>query len=114
MSVPSSLPTAPPDDLRTIELLTQQALDAAQSGDWDRVDACYEARGQRLAGCRMDRAIAQRLIAVDDQIRAAILVAQAGLSSQLADASQARRHLRRLRECQGQGDAEQGMIHHEV
>ncbi|MBS0168844.1 MAG: hypothetical protein JSR62_00700 [Nitrospira sp.] len=114
MSVPNSHPATPSDDLRTIELLTQQALDAAQSGDWDRVDACYEARGERLAGCRMDRVIAQRLLAADDQVRAAILVAQAGLSSQLAEAAQTRRHLRRLRECQGQGGMEHGSIHHEA
>lgn len=114
MSVPSPLPTAPPDDLHSIKLLTQQALDAAQSGDWDRVDACYEVRGQKLAGCRMDRTIAQRLMTMDDQVRAAILVAQAGLSSQLADAAQARRHLRRLRECQGQGGVPPGMIDHDA
>ena len=114
MSVASSAQTTPRDDFHTIELLTTQALEAAQCGDWARVDACYDARASRLASCEIDRAGAQRLLAVDDQVRAAILVAQAGLSSLLADAAQARRHLRRLHESHGQHEPEHGTLHHEA
>lgn len=114
MSVGSSPQAAPRDDVHAIELLTSQALEAAQCGDWDRVDACYDARSVSLASCEIDRATAQRILAVDDQVRAAILVAQTGLSSLLADAAQARRHLRKLRESHGQPEAGHGILHHEV
>ncbi len=114
MSVANAPQTASPDDFHTLELLTTQALEAAKSGDWDRVDACYEARGIKLAGCSIDRAHAQRLLEMDDQVRAAIVVAQAGLSCLLADASQARRNLRQLREIHGQGETGHGSMHHEA
>ncbi|CAE6776520.1 MAG: hypothetical protein H8K06_21145 [Nitrospira sp.] len=114
MSVASSSQTTPRDDFHIIELLTTQALEAAQCGDWDRVDACYDARARGLASCKIDRACAQRILAVDDRVREAILVAQAGLSSLLADAAQARRHLRRLRESHGQHEPEHGTLHHEA
>ncbi|MDR4472178.1 MAG: hypothetical protein MRJ92_05850 [Nitrospira sp.] len=79
MSVGSSPRTTPRDDLHTIEQLSGQALEAARCGDWDRVDACYEARALKMASCEIDRASAQRILAVDDEVRAAILVAQPAL-----------------------------------
>lgn len=114
MSVGSSSQAASRDDLHTIEILTTQALEAARQGDWDRVDACYDARAVRLASSQIDRASAERMLAVDDQVRAAILVAQAGLTSLLAEAAQVRRHLRKLRESHGQPEAGHGTLHHEV
>lgn len=114
MSAANAPQTALPDDFHTIELLTTQALEAAQAGDWDRVDACYEARGIKLAACSIDRAHAQRLVAMDEQVREAIVVAQAGLSCLLADASQARWHLRQLRKIHGQGETGHGSMHHEA
>ena len=114
MSVASSSQTTPRDDFHIIELLTTQALEAAQCGDWDRVDACYDARAVRLASSQIDRASAERMLAVDDQVRAAILVAQAGLTNLLADAAQARRHLRKLRDSHGQPETGHGILHHEA
>ncbi len=114
MSVGSSPRTTPRDDLHTIEQLSGQALEAARCGEWDRVDACYEARALKMASCEIDRASAQRILAVDDEVRAAILVAQAGLASLLADAARARRHLRKLRESHGQPETGHGILHHEV
>ena len=114
MSAASPLTTIPLNDSHSIELLTSQALEAAHAGDWDRVDVCYSARGVSLAACVIDRAVVQRLVAVDEQVRAAILVAQAGISGLLAEAAQARRHLRRLRESAGQFEPESGNINREA
>lgn len=114
MSAGSSPQSAPRDDVHTIEQVTAEALEAARQGDWDRVDACYDARAVRLASSQIDRASAERMLAVDDQVRAAILVAQAGLTSLLADAAQARRHLRKLRDSHGQPETGHGILHHEV
>lgn len=114
MSAASSLDTGPLHDRRSIERLTIQALEAARAGDWDQVDACYSARGIRLAACELDRTVAQQLLRMDEEVRAAILVAQAGISGQLADAAQVKRHLRQLRESSGQLASERVTIDREA
>jgi hypothetical protein len=114
MSAPNPPHARSPLDTHSIEQLTSQAIEAAQAGDWDRVDACYTARGISLATGVVDRAVAERLLTMDEQVRAAILVAQAGISAQLADAAQVTRHLRRLRESGGRLVPEQSTMHHEI
>ena len=114
MSAASFPDTASLHDRRSIELLTIQALEAARAGDWDQVDACYSARGLSLAACELDRTVAQRLVSLDEEVRAAILVAQAGISAQLTDAAQVKRHLRQLRESSGQLASERVTIDREA
>lgn len=111
MSVASSRDIGSLHDRRSLELLTIQALEAARAGDWDQVDACYGARGIRLAACELDRTVAQQLLRMDEEVRTAILVAQAGISGQLADAVHVKRHLRQLRESSGQLASERVTIH---
>jgi hypothetical protein len=48
---------------------------------------------------------------MDEEVRAAILVAQAGISAQFTDAAQVKRHLRQLRESSGQLASERVTIH---
>ncbi len=114
MSAANPLTTILLNDSHSIELLTTQALEAALNGDWDRVDACYGARGIGLANCVIERVAAQRLLALDEQVRTAILVAQAGIAGLLAEAAQARRRRARLRESAGQFETENGTIHCEA
>ncbi|MCS6287552.1 MAG: hypothetical protein H8K10_01065 [Nitrospira sp.] len=114
MSAASAPDTGSLHDRRAIELLTIQALEAARAGDWDQVDACYSARGISLAACELDHTAAQPLLSMDEEVRAAILVAQAGISGQLAYAAQVKRHLRQLRESSGQLASERVTIHHEA
>ena len=114
MSAASFHDTGSLHDRRSIELLTIQALEAARAGDWDQVDACYSARGLGLAACELDRTVAQQLLSMDEEVRAAILVAQAGISGLLADAAQVKRHLRQLRESSGQLASESVTIHREA
>ena len=102
MSAPSLSDINPPHDRLSIERLTIQALDAARAGDWDQVDACYSARAISLALCPPDRTFAQQLLTMDEDVRKAILLAQAGISGLLAEAAQVKRHLRQLRESSGQ------------
>ena len=113
----SALSSSHPGSLHecgSIELLTIQALDAARSGDWDRVDACYSARAIALSACAPDRTVAQQLLSMDEDIRQAILVAQSGISSLLADAAQVTRHLRQFRESSGQATSDRVTIHREA
>ena len=114
MSAASSLDTGPLHDRRSIELLTIHALEAARAGDWDQVDACYTARGASLAACARDRTFADKLLSMDEEVRTAILIAQAGISGLLADAAQVKRHLRQLRESSGQLASERVTIHREA
>ena len=114
MSAASSRETGSLHDRRSIELLTIQALEAARAGDWDQVDACYSARELNLAACKPDRTVAQQLLSMDEEVRAAILVAQAGISAQLTDAAHVKRHLRQLRESSGQLASERVTIDREA
>ncbi|MCS6296503.1 MAG: hypothetical protein H8K09_09735 [Nitrospira sp.] len=114
MSVANPSTTTSLHDRRSIELLTIQALDAARAGDWDQVDACYSARGVSLAGWVPDRVFAQQLLSMDEEVRKAILVAQAGISGLLSEAAQVKRHLRQLRESSGQLASDSVTIHCEA
>jgi hypothetical protein len=53
-------------------------------------------------------------MAIDAQVRAAVLVAQTAISSLLADNAQVKHQLRRLRESLGQTTSTEGLIHREV
>lgn len=114
MSAASPSTTDSLHDRPSVERLTIQALEAARDGDWDQVDACYSARGISLAACAPDRACAQRLLIMDEEVRKAILLAQAGISGLLAEAAQVKRHLRQLRESSGQLASDSVTIHREA
>ncbi|MCC2643014.1 MAG: hypothetical protein K0S45_3427 [Nitrospira sp.] len=101
-------------DSRSIERLTQQALEASQAGDWEKVDACYTEREASLKTCLLDPSVAQRLLAIDERIRAAVLVAQAGIAGLLADNARMRRELRRLADVSRQAPATSGVMHLEA
>lgn len=114
MSAASSSHPGSLHDRRSIELLTIQALQAARAGDWDQVDACYSARATGLTACVSDRTFAQRLLIMDEEVRQAILIAQAGISALLIEASQVTRHLRQIRESSGQLASDRVTIHREA
>ena len=97
-----------------IEQLTLQALTAARAGDWDQVDACYSARATSLASCTPDPALVRQLLSMDEEVRQAILVAQAGINGLLAETAHVKRHLRRLRENSGQLASDGVTIHREA
>lgn len=114
MSAASSSHPGSLHDRRSIELLTIQALEAARAGDWDQVDACYCARAVSLTAFTPDRTFAQQLLAMDEDVRQAILVAQAGISGLLVEAAKVTRHLRQLRESSGQPAYNSVTIHREA
>lgn len=102
------------DECQSIEILTQQALAASQAGDWDRVADCYVRRGISLQIRMPDQALAQRMLVLDEQIRAAVRVAQVAIAGLLADTAQVTWQLRRLRESAGPMSTEQGTMHREA
>ena len=114
MSAPSSSHPGSRHDRRSLEQLSIHALNAARAGDWDQVDACYSAREASLAASTPDRTVAQQLLTMDEEVRQAILLAQAGISALLAEATQVTKHLRQLRESSGQLASDSVTIHREA
>ena len=105
--------TLQPNGAQAIELLTQEAFEASQEGDWDRVATCYESRGITLQTCVLDQALAQRSCSGRTSPCSGA-VAQAALSSLLADAAQVTHQLRRLRESVGHVSSGQETMHREA
>jgi hypothetical protein len=86
------------------ERLTNAALEAMKAGDWALVSRCYAERELCLAAVPVDRIVAARLLAADEQVKTAAHVAQAALAAQLAESAWTRRHLHRIKTAQGTGD----------
>ncbi|MBV6470476.1 hypothetical protein FBQ96_12315 [Nitrospirales bacterium NOB] len=95
----------------SLERLTQDAVEAARAGTWDRVEACYAKRGILLADFRVDPELARRLCEMDQQVRAALLVAQAGILSLLEDSVQLRRQLRKFTQIDMPSQSLDGRLH---
>jgi len=70
--------------------LTVEALEAAESGDWERVSACYDARRAWFTHNIVMSNLAHALLAMDEAIIARARVAQAALHQQLVEAQAAR------------------------
>jgi len=59
----------------------------------------------------IDPADAARLIAMDEQVRAALIVAKAGIAGLLVETVQVKRRLRRLRDISGPRSPANGDLH---
>jgi len=95
----------------SLERLTKQALEASRAGDWDTVEACYGERETALKGCTLDPSSAEHLIAMDEQVRAALIVAKAGIAGLLMENAEVKRRLRSLKEIGGPKSAANGDLH---
>lgn len=113
MPATDSQPEHRQNEIHPIELLTQQAFEASRAGDWDRVAACYADRAIGLQTAHLDAPLVQRLMTIDAQVRSAVLVTQAAISSLLADNTQVKLKLRRLRESVGYLSPT-GAVHREI
>jgi hypothetical protein len=80
-----------------VKRLTAAALAAAEQGRWDLVDRCYRERGQALQRVVLHPVDAERLLAIDRDIRERVLVAQAAVLSLLSASSAVRGNLQGLR-----------------
>jgi hypothetical protein len=94
--------------MHAAERLTHAALDAIQAGDWALVGLCYVERERCLTTLPVDRTIAARLLALDEQVRRAAHVAQAALAEQLAESARTRRHLLQIKAVHGAADRASG------
>jgi len=92
------------------ERLTSAAERAAEEGRWDIVDQCYREREQQCRSLSLSPSDAERLQARDRRIEERIRLAQTALASLQHDAAAIRRRLKGLRQGQGAGSSESGMI----
>jgi hypothetical protein len=79
------------------ERLTLSARDAAERGRWDLVDECYRARGAAMEGTTLLPQDAERMLAIDKQIREQALTAKTVVAQLLRESLAVRLRLRGLR-----------------
>ncbi|GKS59169.1 hypothetical protein YTPLAS18_26960 [Nitrospira sp.] len=83
-------------DREGISRLTVEALDAAERGQWDRVQACYEARASRLHHKHVSANLAHALLALDARVMEQVNAAQAATGHALAEARAAQKRWKTL------------------
>ncbi len=91
----------PPDDKSVawtdgISRLTVEALDAAERGHWDKVQACYHERATWLGHNYVSSNLAQALLAMDARVTAVAQAARAAIEQELAQTQTAHRQWKTL------------------
>jgi hypothetical protein len=79
-----------------LETLSREALDAAERGRWDRVEACYQRRGRLFATTTPSPLLAQRLRDLDRMVAERARIAKAAVEQLMAEATATRRRLDRF------------------
>lgn len=80
-----------------LERLTVAARGAAEQGRWDLVDECYRAREAAMRGARLLPQDAERILAIDGEVRERALAARTALAELLRESLAVRLRLRGLR-----------------
>lgn len=80
-----------------LEGWTLAAARAAEQGQWDRVEACYQEREAAMSRVVLSQEQIERLLAVDRRIQAQALVAKTALAEQLRQSFATRLRLKGLR-----------------
>jgi hypothetical protein len=86
---------------QNLRLLTMQAGQAAELGQWDQVEACYRLREEHLLEYPMLPALARDLSVCDQAVTARIMNARLAVQSQLIETSKIRQNLQGVRSWQG-------------
>lgn len=84
-------------DRNELEGWTLAAARAAEQGQWDRVEECYQAREAAMGRVMPSPDQIERLLAVDRRIEAQVCVARAAVAEQLRQSFAARVRLKGLR-----------------
>lgn len=97
----------PVGQLTEIERVTLQAVEAAERGDWDRVEACVERRGALMETGSLSVQTRDRLVMWDARVSELAEQARTAIGVLLMEAGQTRRKLQQLH--QGQAGSDSGM-----
>ena len=79
-----------------VSRLTVQALDAAERGQWERVQACYEARDSWLHHNHVSANLAHALLDLDARVMEHVSAAHAATGHALAEARSAQKRWKAL------------------
>lgn len=80
-----------------LEQWTADAAQAAEQGQWDRVEECYQEREAAMSWIVLSQEQIERLQAVDRRIQAQALVAKTAIAEQLRQSFATRMRLKGLR-----------------
>jgi hypothetical protein len=91
-----------------LERLTLAAARAAEEGQWDFVEECYQKREEAMSWVVLSNEQIERLLAIDRRIQEQVLVAKTAVAEQLRQSFASRLRLKGLRAGIGEsrGDAE--------
>lgn len=101
-------PAASDKERGEIEGWTFAAARAAEQGQWDRVEECYQARETAMGRAALSHDQIERLRAIDRQVQAHALVAKAAVEEQLRRSFTTRMRLKGLRSGIGESERESG------
>ena len=91
-------PSMTPLRTHPIEVLTQEALSASETGHWDRVASLYQRRSEEFIFSELSPAVIKRLICVDTKIQERARIVQAATKQSLEEAQVRRRKLHQWRQ----------------
>ena len=91
-----------------LERMTAAAARAAEQGQWDRVEECYQEREAAMSRVVLSHVQIERLLAVDRRITEQALVAKTALAEQLRQSFTARMRLKGLRSGIGESGGDSG------
>ena len=93
-----------------LEGVTLAAAQAAEQGQWDRVEECYQEREGKLRGVVLSQDQIERLLAIDRRIQAQAFVARAAVAEQLRRSFATRLTLKELRSGIGEPESGSGTV----
>jgi hypothetical protein len=91
-----------------LEMWTFAAAQAAEQGQWDRVEECYQEREAAMSRIVLSQDQIEGLLAVDRRIQAQALVAKMALAEQLRQSFSTRMRLKGLRSVVGESEGDSG------
>lgn len=93
-----------------VEGWTLAAAGAAERGEWDRVEECYQEREAAMSRAVLSQNQIERMLAVDRRIQAQVCIARAAVAEQLRQSFATRLRLKGLRSGIGELEGRSGIL----
>ena len=93
-----------------VEGWTLAAAGAAERGEWDRVEECYQEREAAMSRAVLSQNQIERMLAVDRRIQAQVFIARAAVAEQLRQSFATRLRLKGLRSGIGELEGRSGIL----
>ncbi|MBH0198473.1 MAG: hypothetical protein HP497_03520 [Nitrospira sp.] len=93
-----------------VEGWTLAAAGAAERGEWDRVEECYQEREAAMSRAVLSQNQIERMLAVDRRIQAQVFIARAAVAEQLRQSFATRLRLKTLRSGIGELEGRSGIL----